>query len=642
MIPATDILIIGRTWIIAMVLSWIGWPITSRLFGKLIDGGWAVSRLVLTLIISIVIWIVSYLGIPVNSNEAVWILLLATIGFGLIKGIKVDKKYRLWIGVEELLFAFGFWFQSIVRSFNPKILDLEKFMDFGFVKQYLISSTLPASDMWLAGEKINYYAFGHFWTSIMIRIWQIPPEIGYNLMLALILGLALSVTFSIVINISKTFKSRLFGGVAASLLVGLAGNGHIIWQMVSKRTLDGYWYADATRFIYHTIHEFPGYSFVVSDLHGHLLGLPVVLCFVLTMVAWVKNKNVVLALWAGVLLGMMAMTNTWDVAIYGMLMVFLALFICIRDKKQIEPVLINGGVIATTMILTAITWMINFQSIAGGVKLVTLRSPLDQLAILWLPQVIISVIALMVALRKKENLISAMVICAILLLIIPEIIYVKDIYPEHPRANTMFKLTYQAFVMMGIVVGWAFGQVTTIKNKLVRYLFGVIAMVSVVGVMIFPVNAFNNYYDGFKKYQGLDGSNWIKTKNPDRWQMIEFLKKSRDGKNLVEAVGDSYTELNMLSVFSGVPTVVGWRVHEWLWRGGYDEVGKRDMEVKEIYEGTDLSRTETLLAKYNVGWIAVGNEEKDKYKVNEEKLLSLGKIILKTKGGYLIRITESH
>ena len=35
-----------------------------------------------------------------------------------------------------------------------------------------------------------------------------------------------------------------------------------------------YWYANATRFIPYTIHEFPGYSFVVSDIHGHVLSLP--------------------------------------------------------------------------------------------------------------------------------------------------------------------------------------------------------------------------------------------------------------------------------------------------------------------------------------------------------------------------------
>ena len=37
------------------------------------------------------------------------------------------------------------------------------------------------------------------------------------------------------------------------------------------------------------------------------------------------------------------------------------------------------------------------------------------------------------------------------LALLPEIVYVKDIYSgSYKRANTMFKLTYQAFIMFGI------------------------------------------------------------------------------------------------------------------------------------------------------------------------------------------------
>ena len=53
----------------------------------------------------------------------------------------------------------------------------------------------------------------------------------------------------------------------------------------------------------------------------------------------------------------------------------------------------------------------------------------------------------------REIAVSDMVIgilglCAIGLIIIPELVYVRDIYEEsYARSNTMFKLTYQAFVL---------------------------------------------------------------------------------------------------------------------------------------------------------------------------------------------------
>ena len=78
-------------------------------------------------------------------------------------------------------------------------------------------------------------------------------------------------SFSIVVNASKTLiKGKLkkmagdwkliMGGVLGSLLVCLGGNTHTLWYFIKNKGLDGYWYADATRFIENTIHEFPGYS----------------------------------------------------------------------------------------------------------------------------------------------------------------------------------------------------------------------------------------------------------------------------------------------------------------------------------------------------------------------------------------------
>src|SRR5581483_1133131 len=94
----------------------------------------------------------------------------------------------------------------------------------------------------------------------------------------------------------------LIAGILSAWLVTFAGNLHTIytfftqypndnpvppWQLTfSPQTFpNSYWYPNATRFIYHTIHEFPMYSFVVSDLHGHVLDIPAVLLTVATLLA---------------------------------------------------------------------------------------------------------------------------------------------------------------------------------------------------------------------------------------------------------------------------------------------------------------------------------------------------------------------
>src|SRR5690606_21343772 len=68
-------------------------------------------------------------------------------------------------------------------------------------------------------------------------------------------------------------------------------------------------------------------------------------------------------------------------------------------------------------------------------------------------------------------------LCAIGLVILPEIIYVKDIYSgDYKRANTMFKLTYQAFIMFGICFGYIFIRLLRYGSKTARKVFASISL----------------------------------------------------------------------------------------------------------------------------------------------------------------------
>ncbi len=94
---------------------------------------------------------------------------------------------------------------------------------------------------------------------------------------------------------------------------------------------------------------------------------------------------------------------------------------------------------------------------------------------------------------------------------------------------------------------------------------------------------------------------------------------------LVEADGDSYTDSARFSAFTGMPTVIGWPVHEWLWRGTYDVVAPRREDVRKIYESDEGETTRHLLAKYRVRYVIVGTLERQKYeRIDEKKLESLG------------------
>lgn len=127
---------------------------------------------------------------------------------------------------------------------------------------------------------------------------------------------------------------------------------------------------------------------------------------------------------------------------------------------------------------------------------------------------------------------------------------------------------------------------------------------------------------------------------PDDYKAILWLRENISGQPvIVEANGDSYTDYDRVSANTGLPTIIGWPVHEWLWRGSYDEAGKRIPEVAAIYESKDLAKTKEILKKYNVEYIFVGSLEREKYKqLDEEKIKSLGTIVFESGRTKIIKI----
>jgi len=643
-----DLILIFRVYLITLVWQVGFWPVIKNIFSKSPDQGWSVTRVAFSLVVALITWQMAHLGLPVNTE-----MFIFTIGSSLL--ILSVWKYGLCIPkgdvlrnilITEYFFILGLFGVSMVRGFAPNIDSLEKFMDYGFINRYLISPTLPAMDMWQAGSQINYYSFGHYWASILNRLWWVDLARGYNLILGFLAGSAFSMSFGVIQKFLGEEKGRrvaAFSGVLGSLMVVLGGNGHAIWYLVGKHSFSGYWYADATRFIHNTIHEFPAYSFVVSDLHGHLIDLPVVLFLLYLFYDWLKFRERKTNILMGILFGIMMMTNTWDVAVYGLLMTIAGIGLLWKDKDNFPDLIVSAMTILGTMFLTSLLWWWSFQSISQGIMLVKERSPLWQLGVLWSLGSIVLLLAVWWSKKEKQRLlVLSLCLTIVALIVIPEIIYAKDIYPDHPRANTMFKLTYQASILIGILFGVISGYVLDFSQKISVWQRSLVATVLLFvwgSAMFFPFQSFPSFYGGFKEYYGLNGERWIKKESEEKWEMIMYLRNQRSKSgNLVEAVGDSYTKLNMVSVFTGIPTIQGWRVHEWLWRGGYDSVAKREAEVRLLYETEDVEKTKKILQKYQIRWIVVGVDERKAYSVNHEKLWSLGEVVWKNGDAYILEV----
>lgn len=762
-------------WFFITAIGVIFTPLTIYLFPRFIDRGYIFSKVIGIFLSSYLIWLLASLHVlpftKITIGVSLMAWLLANMWFlrGKTRSILKQLPWR-YIILEESLFFLCLLLWSYIRAHEPSIRGLEKFMDYGFMNSILRGDYFPPLDMWLAkspdysgGFQINYYYFGHYIAAFLTKLSGINSAITYNLMIATEGAFTAALSFSLAANLvhhfyqghaSQNEKSNmhvkiLVAGLLAAFLVGFGGNLHPIytltegypneepvppWQLSWGFHPERYWYPNATRFIPFTIHEFPIYSFVVADLHGHvsdipfvLLGLALLLHLVIShrerlkqletsstsppvsssaIGNFIKEFRQQTALpfefiiLYGVLLSVMYMTNAWDGMIY-LIAAGLTIFYLNVQRKKYDSAFSWLSVIYKTasaglfliffFLLAGLPFFLNFKPFVSGIGVLCTpafllgkhigpllfeegkcqKSAWWMLMILWgffyfnviafvifilwprlksfLAKKSLEVKKMKYPLYQMDHLQSTDMFVVILialstfLLVFPEFFYIKDIYPAHYRANTMFKLGYQAFMMLGIVSSYVFMRIKlqkNIKKNIGGWVYHILFIVLFGFVFIYPYFAVNSYYGNLTTYRGLDGLQWMDEQYPDDYQAIEWIRDNiictssaqcNTHPVLVEANGDSYTDYDRVSAYTGLPTIVGWPVHEWLWRGSYDEAGKRIPEVAAIYESKDMEATKEILKKYNVEYIFVGQLEREKYKaLDEEKIAKLGKVIFES------------
>ena len=592
--------------------------------------------------------------------------------------------------IYDLASIFSWWFLFLligVTSIPLTTLVFKKFYDcgYGFTKTiglivtayltflgatmqiipltrsflFVYLGLVPPTDMWFAGQSINYYWFGHFIAAITTKLSGIPSAITYNLMLATIMGQVLTGAFSIssslVSKLFKTDKNRLaiLAGLISAVVLTFGGNFHTPFY-AAKEGYKNYWYPDATRFIGYnpdtqdkTIHEFPIYSFVVSDLHAHLLNLPVVLLFIallfnLSLTSQTSRQFGKYIVIQGFTLSVMLITNAWDFGNYLILTAISQLlryinkikfkFKKIQFDESAKP-LLTIGIVMIFGLIFAVPFLLHFESITQGIHLVHSHTPIWQLAILWGFPTVLTIFYLITLKNTKRLKVSDIFVLSLLitgwsLIALPEIIYLKDIYiSSYYRANTMFKLTYQAFVMFYLTSGYVVVKtIQQVKRKSLKLVTRTFFIAIFASILIYPYFSINSYYSSLETYRGLNGETWLLTSHPNEYAAINWFRKNVSGQPIVlESPGDSYTEYNVISSYTGLPTVTGWFVHEWLWRGSSQAPQDRVDDVTQIYTTKDNALASKLLEKYNVSYVIVGNMERLKYPLlNETKFNDIG------------------
>jgi uncharacterized membrane protein len=102
---------------------------------------------------------------------------------------------------------------------------------------------------------------------------------------------------------------------------------------------------------------------------------------------------------------------------------------------------------------------------------------------------------------------------------------------------------------------------------------------------------------------------------PADWRAIRWLLENVEGTPVIlEGSAPLYHWGSRYSIYTGLPTVLGWDWHQKQQRTGYTEkVDQRQREVNRFYETADVEAAWETIHKYGVRYVVVGGLERAYY-----------------------------
>ena len=461
-----------------ITLGWVTFPLCFSLLSKLHDRGYTLSRILGLLLWGFGYWLLGSLGVLQNKPGSILfvlvLLILISFGFGWKKRREISdwiKTHLRLILISEMVFTVSFAFMTLVRASDPSATGTEKPMELAFINAILKSERFPPHDPWLSGYAISYYHFGYILTGLLAMVTFTSGGVAFNLMLVSIFAMSAVGSYGILYNLLISYRKQiyisldslswaLFGPMFLLLISNLEGVLEVLhqagvgwdmevgtsrfWQWVNIDSLRippsqplslipqrFWWWWQASRVIQDIdllgnisalspIDEFPAFSFVLGDLHPHVLVMPFVMLVIglALQIFWggmEKEKSnsglgcpyrLDMFFILAITMGGIAFLNTWDLPVYfGLIMC--AYFLQRLSKQgwhwnrliELMWLAIPLGIIS---LLLYAPFIFSFQSQAGGI-LPNLIYPTRGLY-LWLMfgTLFIPILLFLIQLQKKQ------------------------------------------------------------------------------------------------------------------------------------------------------------------------------------------------------------------------------------------------
>ncbi|PDW04286.1 DUF2298 domain-containing protein [Candidatus Viridilinea mediisalina] len=245
-----------------------------------------------------------------------------------------------------------------------------------------------------------------------------------------------------------------------------------------------------------------------------------------------------------------------------------------------------------------------------------------------------------------------------------ELIFIRDVFGT--RMNTIFKFYYQVWLLWGTVapfaLWWMLHHAQTPRARGLAWGSSVATLLLLIGALVYPWLTLSEVGRG--RWIGLEGRTprefsaagvasvqWLRSMAAPGSVVLEAA--AVDNADAVAAgletprCGGSYNGEGFggIAAATGLPTILGWDGHQRQWRGGdpeaLAELGPRCIAVDSIYRTLDSNHARTLLERYHVAYIYIGQLEQNRYPPEAlAKFSNLGELVFHEEEVRIYRVVE--
>ncbi len=643
------------------------WVLLLPLLERLPDAGLGLAATSGWLLLAWLMWLGSELALwPTGAATASWLFLALLAGAAVVarrrrralaelvaaRGGAMLKVLSLALGVGALFLA--------ARAGNPAIYWGEKPMDFAFLNAFLDAPVWPPGEPWMAGMPLHYYYFGEVLAAVPILIAGCSAGVGYNLIAATIPALGAAVLAGFGLALAR--RRSWFAALALPLLVLLSGN--LAWPWLLEHVRGGSWFdlwwATSRVIPGFAIDEYPLWTALFADLHGHFIALPVLL----TTLGWGwlavcigRGRWPLAAILCGISAAVAAATNPWDLFLLtgalglgclaaarrplaglGRLVLAAAvsliaaapfvvellagigagaggrgLFLTDADFAPAWAVLRHFGLFLVPLAVLALAtlgrrwWLVLPTGGLGAIAGLAFSSTAAALA---LALAAAFACALLLDRQRLDRLGWAMALLGALAVAACERFTLVD------RMNTLFKVYNGVWLVLAFALAAALLRSRGRRRKLLLACWLPLQVAAVLNV---PLGIAQGWLQPriASPRPSLDGQAFLAATDPQTAFLVRALQgAARPGEVVAESAGPYYSQHTRIVMHTGQPTVVGWEWHLSQRGQSVQEIGERMADLETLYAGAEPGPRRAVLDRYRVRWVVLADLERERYELS--------------------------